>query len=697
MTGYESILMAGKGRCRSLKFDLKNLPSAGRYYRDYHIPEDETMVVYAYRSACSLIEMEGNGTVITDRAIYFHPTHQNWGEGNRIPLSTICQYIIFQENSQEGVSLLSKDARYQIFGYTVAPADTTGSELVELLTGLQQHMMMSDQSERKQYEYTLAWATSHVRKSLKERGRLTEKQHRLLKIIGRDVAFTDSAVLLLAEDVYRDMDERKYQSFLSTLDGVVHKKFLHSLGDPDGLFYESYVQDLSGVLALQLTKSLVKPYGNLLRKMELSLHEAVILCLLCVRMDDPGLFEPMYRAIEKSLGPKRLWQIAGFRAKYSKDKMGGAFEAMLTGNLPPFGLLDLRDDLGFTCLHYALMLRNKDLLIRLLSQKDWGEGEGPIRGRKLIDCAYHYFFVAVQIYQDPKILQLVLAYTKREARPLLRSIRRIDNFIDIAGRRCYKAREKLKFCSGEKQKAFHEGRLGEVRQFERQILDLREEMDCCEKRRSELLEMKAEISRELQSLLGAATAEARMQEKILRESDQPLTNYILRLYQDEQLLFSTFTRTAISWRVANYRSLYFLLPEDVTTSLPHIDFVNQKMVWQGEEEEDTSFDGDVFINPREAERVEKERQRAEEEKAREKARQEKQRKERAAYRAAGESFVEERKKSWFSEAARCDLSVLKREYRSLVKKYHPDATGNGATAVLLQQIMEERARILENM
>ena len=122
MTGYESILMAGKGRCRNLKFDLKNLSSVGRYYRDYHIPENETMVVYAYRSACSLIEMEGNGTVITDRAIYFHPTHQNWGEGNRIPLSTICQYIIFQESSQEGVSLLSKDAKYQIFGYTVAPA-----------------------------------------------------------------------------------------------------------------------------------------------------------------------------------------------------------------------------------------------------------------------------------------------------------------------------------------------------------------------------------------------------------------------------------------------------------------------------------------------------------------------------------------------------------------------------------------------
>ena len=131
--------------------------------------------------------------------------------------------------------------------------------------------------------------------------------------------------------------------------------------------------------------------------------------------------------------------------------------------------------------------------------------------------------------------------------------------------------------------------------------------------------------------------------------------------------------------------------------MPHIDFADQKMVWQGEDEEEKTFEDDVFINPREAERVEKERRREEEKKAKEKARQEQNRKEKAAYQATGENFTSGRKKSWFSEAARCDLSVLKREYHSLVKKYHPDATGNGATAVLLQQIMEERARILENM
>ncbi len=698
MTGYEALLMAGKGRCRNLKFNLKDLPSTGQYYKDYQIPEEETMVVYAYRSAYSLMELEGNGTIITDQAIYFHPIHQNWGEKNRIPLSSICQYLIYQESPQEGVRLLSKESKTQIFGQTVAPSDTTGAELVELLTYLQQHIMMADQKERKRYEYTLAWALSHVKKGMRENGRLTKQHQKLLRIIGKDAAFTSSVVLLLAEDSYRDMKEETYQSFLSSVRGMVHSKLIKSLEQPDGLFYESYVEDLSGVLALPMTRSLVEPYGNLLRKMELTLHEAVILCLLCIRMDDRELYEPMYRAIRDHLSARRLWQICGFRAKYQKEVMGSAFEAMLTGKLPAKGLLTCKDDLGFSCLHYALMLRNKELLIELLQQRDWGEGHGPIPGRKLVDCAYSYFFVAVQIYKDPEILQLVLAYTKDEAKPLLRAVRRIDNFIDIANKRSYKAREKLRFFAGEKKTAFHEGRLEDVRRFEDEIYDLREEIASCEDRREELEEMKLEIRQELGNLLVTATAEARMRAVILKEADQPLTNYILRLYRDEDLLFSTFTKTAISWRVANFKELYFILPEGYETSLPHIDFVNQKMSgMEDAEDEERTFDSERFINPREAERLEKERKKREEEKAKRKAQEEQQRRERAAYQAAGEDFDGESRRRWFSEAAKEDLSILKKEYRLLVKKYHPDATGNGSTAVLLQQIMEERARILENM
>jgi hypothetical protein len=697
MKGYESLLMAGKGRCKTLKFNLKDLSSTGRYYEDYRIPKEETMLVYAYSSSYSVMELEGNGTIITDRAIYFHPMHRDWGEENRIPLSTICQYLIFQESPQDCVRLLSKDKKLQIFGHTVALSDTTGAELVELLTYLQQHLMLEDKKERKRYEYTLAWALSYVKKSMKEMGRLTQRHHKLLRLIGRDHAFSTSVVLLLAEDAYREMEEGHYQKFLDSLQGAVPQKFMASLGEPDTLFYNAYVEDLSGTYTDQMTKMLVKPYGNLLRKMELSLHEAVILCLLCIRMDDAALYEPMMRAIRDNLSSKRLWQISGFRAKYYKEKMSLAFEKMLTGQMPTKAMLQYRDDMGFTCLHYALMLRNKELLMKVLQAKDWGEGEGPIPGRKLVDCAYQYFFCAVQIYQDPQILQLVLAYTKREALPLLRAIRRIDNFIDISNKRCYKAREKMRFRVAEKQDAFHQGNIRRVRELEDEIADLKDEIASCEDRKEELAQMRSEIGVELKNLLSCAIQQAKMEARILKEADDPLTNYILQLYGDEELLFSSFTQTAISWRLVNYKDLYFVLPEGFQTSIPYVDYENQQMVGMDDaEDEEEIVWTERFINPREAERIERERKRRQEEEARRKANEERKRKEQQAYRGAGEEMHHE-KKSWFSAAAKKDFSVLKKEYRILVKKYHPDATGDGTTAILLQQIMEERARILENM
>ena len=54
-------------------------------------------------------------------------------------------------------------------------------------------------------------------------------------------------------------------------------------------------------------------------------------------------------------------------------------------------------------------------------------------------------------------------------------------------------------------------------------------------------------------------------------------------------------------------------------------------------------------------------------------------------------------KGWFSEEAHRDLAVLKKEYRLLVKTYHPDVTGNKSATNIMQQIQIERAEILEHM
>lgn len=51
---------------------------------------------------------------------------------------------------------------------------------------------------------------------------------------------------------------------------------------------------------------------------------------------------------------------------------------------------------------------------------------------------------------------------------------------------------------------------------------------------------------------------------------------------------------------------------------------------------------------------------------------------------------------WFSKEAHTDLAILKKEYRILVKKYHPDQFKHIRAKEIFQDIMAEREEILDS-
>ena len=108
MPGFSELLAVGKNRYKSLVFDFDKVNNLPLYYKNYQIPENEKMMVYAYSSSFSSISLEGSGTIITDQAIYIDPAHKNWAPTNRIPLSNLCQFVVIQEESTENVRLISE-------------------------------------------------------------------------------------------------------------------------------------------------------------------------------------------------------------------------------------------------------------------------------------------------------------------------------------------------------------------------------------------------------------------------------------------------------------------------------------------------------------------------------------------------------------------------------------------------------------
>ena len=54
-------------------------------------------------------------------------------------------------------------------------------------------------------------------------------------------------------------------------------------------------------------------------------------------------------------------------------------------------------------------------------------------------------------------------------------------------------------------------------------------------------------------------------------------------------------------------------------------------------------------------------------------------------------------KNWFSPQAHSDMKVLTKEYHRLAKQYHPDVCEHSRSQEIFQEILTERAEILEHM
>ena len=266
MSKYAQILSMEKENFHSLVFDLTQFNNVEQYYGYYDIPTNEQMLVYAYSSRFSSFTMEGNGTIITDQAIYFHPSHTDWAESNRISLDGLCQFLIFQENSYDTVHLISPNKDYSVFGRTVAPSDTTSSEFVLLLQHLQKNMMLMNEKDRKTYHQTIGWVMDSIRNSFHEYGILALRYQKYLDMIAKDTDFQPMVIMLWAEHFYRMCDESVYFHYLFQSRNDIPIELYHKLEYPDEFFFEDYITDISQVNSFFLTNPLIDAYVNLKKK-----------------------------------------------------------------------------------------------------------------------------------------------------------------------------------------------------------------------------------------------------------------------------------------------------------------------------------------------------------------------------------------------------------------------------------------------
>ena len=663
MSNYSELLVSGKNKYKSLIFDFAGVDNVGQYYENYRIPQEETMMVYAYSSQYSGFSLEGSGTIITDRAIYIDPAKKDWASTNRIPLSDICHFIVFQEDSSDSVSLIGKERECRIFGRTVAPRDTTGMELVELLRSLQRNITNMNVAERHAYELTLGWMMDLIRRSMHENGRLTERDEKLLAIADQVPAFFKEIAFLRAENIYRGCDTIAYNVYVESLKGSLDEDVRRILERPGELFFTSFIDDISDASRFYMTKDLITPYLNLKRTERLTLEQCLILCFLCVRLEDIDYAKKLMDMIGPDLPAEEFWKLQCFKARFMKEKLSLIYEKMESGTDLSKPELFWEDDLGLTPLHYALILRQEDVVLKLLHERDWSGWESPFKGNRLVDAVYDFVFLASVLYDDEELIRAVYSYTTKEAAPIHRAIKKMDSMIFI----------------------------------QRTLLrEHPEEALAYAKKEAEYQDMRDEMVAELLSLSKRKCAEARKIAAMIINAEHPYAKHILHMYLDRDSIYRSIADTISDYRLYKYKDHFFVTPVHEELDLSFYEWRDGVMGDHDFKRADTRvsteraaggshnyYDGDTYENPDVSAAREKKRRQEEER--------------RRAKEQAAESVAMPTSDGWFSPAAHHDLALLKKEYRELVKIYHPDVSDNRRATIIIQQIMMERAEILEKM
>ena len=651
MSKYTPMLLKEKERFKSLRCDLDRFSNKASYYLTYNIPKDEKMLVYAYSSSySSSFSMEGNGTIITDRAIYFHPTHTDWAPENRVDLDGLCSFYVYQENSLDTVHLLNQRSDIRIFGRTVAPNDTTGRELVELLRALQREMASHSSVDKQRYADAEGFILDSIGRSFRSYGVLLPLYKTLLDELSAEGSFPSMTAVYQAEDLYRHCDMGRYHSYVDSMKEELPEKLYEALKKPDEKFYLDYIDDLSDVTIFTFTSSILPIYSYLKGKERLSGREVMILILISTYVDDASYVNELLSSTQKDLRFHEKASIDAFFSRYKNEQMVKVYDKLLSGRELSETDLQKTDSVGFDALHYAIMLKDKDILSNfLINGRSFYEAR-PRNVGKMADLSYDYFLCAALLYDDLSLLKEVYVRTRRPAGPLYRSIKRLEKLSEI--------NEALFIKSGGADKSY----LSRI---------------------TDLNAMKNEIEEELTALIKAERMKAIAYAKMIYESKHTFACFLLSMLYDMEKLFSCLAETDSCFKVFYFRDIAFIATKDTYLDLDFVKWndgtIEEMSFSEAPETQRSGFYEKLYDNP---------------------ARKHKDNAKKKAEGKAGhakESTEAIQKHRFFSDEACSDITILKKEYHELIKRYHPDVTGSDKDAAIIRAVIEERAEILERI
>lgn len=665
-----------------LCFDIQKLKNLQKLYKIYHICPDEKIVAYCKTHPLGITV---NGSIFTDKAFYPRPAFLTSKPINgelapeRIDYFDLCNYLVIQKDKKSDVFLKNTQNNYSVCSASLIGNNIPGCEIRTVLQTIQDYLCETDTSYEQKLRGIAENYFTAARMEFKT-GRLSPDTRSTLKGMVFSERLGIKAIYLLAEDVYRLCDKVEYQSFIEQQTEYLTRNDKKRLMDVPEEFADNFITDLSNPNT-EFPEDYISQLSERLQKE--SKTEENIRCGIFIYARAKQIVKARLQLnmLIQNYGRNAACIAEDFVCLYGNKQMKGIVKLMNEGSDIPKHYYSIVDALGFTPLHYAI-LTNNETAIKSLAASGTFHNEPAYLFDKSVRELLAYSTISfvtdtflknyVIMCTTPEIIQLQNDYIalKKQLKKATDMIEKIERESDKLGRK-HNIDFIKEIITGNKvftesgEKTYHEAQ-GYYR-------------DSIQR----LKEMRTSVSERIEEIKNAAAIKSREVAKHAAEavrkyenSDSQLVELIMSLcknntrgirFASNRSQRSAFTlendsivylmlkilnaaNDTAAFRMYNINGYFFMLPEFILLNLPYrtVRLTDDGIIDNAENREESEPAG----------------------------------------------YVPCYGDSWFSPQAHIANNVLKKEYRILVKQYHPDVNKNPESSKIFLQIQKEYEALL---
>lgn len=641
----------------------------------YKIAKDET--IYAYVDTGRLFStIESNGTVLTEKAMYVFPKDE-YKERNRVAYRNLYDALLeFDDTSSLGLQILwgSSNKNIQLVAAPFLSANIRGKELYNILKDIQEIYYKKDNEYRLKRDNTCMTLLQECDKKRKSKSKLYSSDIRRLFVLLKDNKWKKSAATILEWNALRECDGSEYQRIQNMCDENVLNKnlvFAELLQDLKNIKYEFTVDDLKKINSNMKSSSNVEFCGKYGEKIR------IFALLRGDNLDELDELEKNESADnEKILKSEEYLMLKNYYIHKRMCEYWDKIEKSLNAEFEEREIRKIlfkKDGLLFTPIHYALILGRLDIFNLFMKKYEIGSVESST---ELKEFDYLHRLDILAGILNLECTDLICMRTSKEINSINKAINGLSRYIR-AQERLINTNDYL-VTTARKQISMYRrnGNYEKVESLQAHIQKARQNNGNISERIKEAREEIGQLQKELQEAIVRSKEQNKKIVEELKNTTNPFVKKVIDLLKTPEQFYQY---------ISSCYELTILHLCDNFLFIPSVWGIHEDDIFNKDNE---CEDNDCNNNQSDSQ----ESQKKEDSKDNQ-------------YKHANENktYTTNSKKeklygeSWFSPGAHTDLKILKTEYRALAKEYHPDHCKLSNATEIFQEIMAERAEIIEHL